>query len=259
MSVKFAFSRPTQTDEERDLLFREYHSTGYAGLQLKHAQYAPYINDSERFLDEWGTWPGIASALITGGPVDDEIRSRLASLLNFSESVGTETIVFCHGLSREHVTAEDIRRFARQLSELGKECEQRGVQLSLHHHYDQPVMYREDFDIFFDQLQDRTVGLTMDTAHLVKSGISDVAEIITSFAPYIDNFHMKDFAGGDWRVLGEGDINFVPIFQAIHEIGYVGWMSADEESGGGIQEGMHQCLHFMQQGIQEAQGKSSRR
>ncbi|MCM3781976.1 sugar phosphate isomerase/epimerase [Neobacillus mesonae] len=259
MNVKFAFSRPTQTDEERDLLFRGYRSAGYAGLQLKHGQYAPYIDEPERFLEEWGALPGAASALIAGGDVDDEIRSRLVPLLDFGESIGIERIVFCHGLSRKHVTTDDIRRFARQLSELGKETEQRGIQLSLHHHYDQPVMHREDFDVFFDRLQERTVGLTIDTAHLVKSGISDVAEIITSFAPFIDNFHMKDFAEGDWRVLGEGDIDFVPIFRAICAIGYEGWMSADEESGGGVQEGMLQCLHFMRQGIQEAQDKSSRR
>lgn len=259
MNVKFAFSRPIQSDEERDLLFGGYRSIGYAGLQLKHGQYASYIDDPERFLEEWEALPGAASALIVGGAVDDELRSRLAPLLHFGEKVGTERIVFCHGLSRKNVTADDIRGFARQLSELGKETRQRGIRLSLHHHYDQPVMYREDFDIFFDRLQEGTVGLTVDTAHLVKSGITDVAELITSFAPHIDNFHMKDFADGDWRILGEGGISFGPIFRAIHAIQYDGWMSADEESGGGIQEGMRQCLRFMKQGMQEAQDKAGRR
>ena len=140
--------------------------------------------------------PGVASALIAGGAVDEDSRARLAPLLAFAERVGAERIVFCHGLSRKHVTADDIRRFSGLLSELGKETQQRGIQLSLHHHYDQPVMYREDFDIFFDRLPEKTVGLTVDTAHLVKSGITDIAEIVTGFAPYIDNFHMKDFADG---------------------------------------------------------------
>ncbi|MCA0753519.1 sugar phosphate isomerase/epimerase [Paenibacillus sp. N4] len=259
MSVKFAFSRPTQSDEERDLLFRGYRSAGYEGLQLKHGQYAPYIGEPERFLEEWGMLPGAASALIAGGVVDEESRARLDPLLAFAERIGAERIVFCHGLSRKHVTADDIRRFSGLLSELGKETQQRGIQLSLHHHYDQPVMYREDFDIFFDRLPERTVGLTVDTAHLVKSGITDIAEIVTGFAPYIDNFHMKDFADGEWRVLGEGGIDFEPVFRAMNTIRYDGWVSADEESGGGIQEGMRQCFDFMKQGLQEARDKAGRR
>jgi sugar phosphate isomerase/epimerase len=122
--------------------------------------------------------------------------------------------------------------------------------LSLHHHFDQPVMHREDFDVFFERIKAREVGLTIDTAHLAKSGITDAAEVITSFGPFIDNFHLKDFAGGEWRVLGEGVIDFAPIFGAIGDIRYSGWISADEESGGGIIEGMRACLTFMREGLE---------
>jgi len=252
MTVKFAFSRPTQTEEERDLLFGGYRSQGYDGLQLKPAQYAPYLAEPERFLERWGTLPGVASALIAGGTLDPEGMARMEPLFAFAERVGAERIVFCHGVSRKHVTSDDIRRYADALSELGKAARQRGLALSLHHHYDQPVMYREDFDIFFDRLPENTVGLTVDTAHLVKSGITDIAELIVSFGEFIDNFHMKDFRDGDWRVLGEGVIDFAPVFRAIGHIRYDGWVSADEESGGGVLEGMRQCLPFLRQGLRSS-------
>lgn len=250
MSVKFAFSRPTQTSEERDALFGSYRSVGYDGLQLKHVQYAPYIAEPERFIQEWGGLPGIGSALITGGTLDEASRKSMQSLFKFAEKIGTELIVFCHGVSRKHVSHEDIRIYAGMLSELGKSARQHGVSLSLHHHFDQPVMYRDDFDIFFDNVKDDAVRLTIDTAHLVKSGIIDVAEVITSFAPVIDNFHMKDFANGEWRVLGEGDIDFGPIFNAVGAVRYKGWISADEESGSDIVPGMRQCLSFLGSGLQ---------
>ncbi|MDQ0063038.1 sugar phosphate isomerase/epimerase family protein [Paenibacillus harenae] len=252
MSLKFAFSRPTQSDEETGLLFREYRTAGYAGLQLKMGQYAPYLQEPERFMEEWGSLPGITSALIAGCGLDDDGRSSLESLFAFGKRIGAERIIICHGISRKHVTHDDIRGYADVLSELGKAAEQQGLALSLHHHFDQPVMYREDFDLFFGSLKEPTVGLTVDTAHLVKSGISDIAELITSFAPFIDNFHMKDYAGGNWRVLGEGEIDFEPIFRAIRSIGYDGWISADEESGGDIREGMRQCLDFLKSGLQLA-------
>ncbi|WP_274648579.1 sugar phosphate isomerase/epimerase family protein [Paenibacillus humicola] len=250
MSVKYAFSRPTQTDEETTQLFGGYRSAGYDGLQLKAGQYAPYLADPGRFMARYGTLPGAGAALITGGSLDEASRAQLESLFAFAERIGTERVVYCHGVSRKNVTADDIRRYADILSELGKSAAQRGIALSLHHHYDQPVMYRDDFDIFFERVKDRAVGLTIDTAHLVKSGIEDVAEVITAFAPFIDNFHMKDFEDGEWRVLGRGAIDFGPIFKAIRDTGYTGWISADEESGGGIMDGMATCLSFLRKGLE---------
>lgn len=83
----------------------------------------------------------------------------------------------------------------------------------------------------------------------MKSGIIDAAEIIRSFGHVIDNFHLKDFDQGEWRVLGQGSIEFGDIFEAIREIGYTGWISADEESGGSVIEGMKDCYAFMKNGL----------
>jgi sugar phosphate isomerase/epimerase len=92
-----------------------------------------------------------------------------------------------------------------------------------------------------------TVGLTVDTAHLVKSGVTDAAELIRGFADVIDNVHLKDFAAGQFRVLGEGEIDFRPVFQALQAVGYDGWLCADEESGGDLQAGMRASLRFIRE------------
>jgi sugar phosphate isomerase/epimerase len=136
------------------------------------------------------------------------------------------------------------------LSELGLEAQQQyGVKLSLHHHHNNPVMYRQDLDIFFDHIKDGAVGLTVDTAHLVKSGVDNVAEVIRSFRHVIDNFHLKDYHEGEWKVLGQGSIDFGLIFQAIQDIGYDGWLSADEESGGDVLKGMRDCYTYINGGL----------
>ncbi|MGP4038759.1 sugar phosphate isomerase/epimerase family protein [Gracilibacillus sp. D59] len=250
--MKFAFSRPTSSNEQRDRLFNNYQKLSYEGLHLKHSQYAPYIEEPERFNEEWANLDGIASGLIFGGNLDRDNQQVLRKLFAFASQVGTDSIIFCHGVPREQSSNERLHQFAKQLTELGKEAWQDyGIQLSLHHHYNQPVMYREDFDVFFDQIKDNDVTLTIDTAHLYKSGIKDIAEVIRSFKDRIDNFHMKDFANGDWKVLGQGEIDFEPIFQAVKEIGYDGWMSADEESGGEIIGGMKECLDFMRKGLNQ--------
>lgn len=250
MDIKLAFSRPTTTSEEQAQLFEQYRAIGYEGLQLKWGQYAPYLDSPERFKAAWGDLPGIGSALIAGGRLDEANVELLRGIYRFASRIGTDLIVFCHGIPRAEVTAQDIRRYADVLSELGTEAQQQyGLKLSLHHHYDNPVMYREDFDLFFDRIKDGTVGLTVDTAHLVKSGVENAAEVIRSFRSVIDNFHLKDFQEGDWKVLGQGAIDFGPIFQAIRDIGYCGWVSADEESGGDVLQGMRDCYTYMNEGL----------
>ncbi|HSH78060.1 MAG TPA: TIM barrel protein [Herpetosiphonaceae bacterium] len=243
--MRLAFSKPTSTADEQQLLFSNFRPVGYDGLQLKLGQYRDYIDQPQRFVEEWGHIPGIASALIFGAGLDQGGIASLRKLFAFAGAVGTDLIVFCHALSRQGLSHDDIRGFARTLSELGKEAQQHGTKLSLHHHYDQPVMHRPDFDVFFDAVDDQSVGLTVDTAHLVKSGITDVAGVIRDFGHVIDNFHLKDFADGDWRVLGQGDIDFGPIFAAIRDINYDGWLSADEESGSELLDAMHACHRYI--------------
>jgi len=247
--VKIAFSKSTKSDAEAAVVFREFRRVGYEGLQLKGNQYGPFLADPARFRAAWGGVPGVASALITGGTLDGPGAAALRRVFAFGEAVGSELIVFCHGVPRGGLTADDIRGFATALSDLGREARDHGLKLSLHHHHNNPVMHREDFGVFFDAVADGAVGLTVDTAHLAKSGVDDIAGLIREMSGVVDNFHLKDFADGAWRVLGTGSIDFAPIFAAIREIGYDGWLSADEESGAEPSEAMAQCLRFIRAGL----------
>jgi sugar phosphate isomerase/epimerase len=106
-------------------------------------------------------------------------------------------------------------------------------------------MHRDDFDVFFSAVGSRSVGLTLDTAHLVKSGVQDIPALIRDFRVSIDNVHLKDYADGEFRVLGEGRIDFDPIFRVLREMGYDGWLCADEESGSDMRAGMQACGQFI--------------
>jgi len=247
--LKLAFSKPTRNDDDRDTLFSHFGSVGFDGLQLKFNQYSTYLDDSSRSRTEWAHLPGVASALICAGGLGDDGVRELRRVIAFAGEVEGDLVVFCHTVPREGIELGDIRGFARQLSEVGVEARDAGVKLSLHHHFDQPVMHWEDFEVFYDGAESGAVGLTVDTAHLVKSGIDDIAGLIRHFAPVIDNFHLKDYAEGEWRVLGRGEIDFAPVFDAIRGIGYNGWVSADEESGSDVLDGMRECFEVMKAGL----------
>lgn len=253
--MKIGFSKPTSDDQEWRALVTEYPGFGYEGLQLKKPQYAEYVDKPEQFLAEYGDAPGVASGVITGGLLDEEGQARLRALFAFGEGVGCERVIFCHSQPREGLSHDDIRGYAKTLSELGRESRDRGVRLSLHHHYNQPVMHREDFDVFFDAVEDEAVTLTIDTAHLVKSGVHDIAGVIRDFHQVLDNMHMKDFADGEFMVLGHGEIDFDPVFTALHDVGYDNWLCADEESGTGDLSGaLKECYDFMRNGWESVGG-----
>ena len=248
--MKLGFSKPTRDAEAQRALFTQFGPAGFDGLQLKFGQYREYLTDPSRFRDEWGAFPGVASGLIIGGDMLDAAGvANLRAVIGFAQAVGSERIVYWPGDPPQDPASEAFATFARTLTELGKEAQQAGTRLSLHHHYRQIVMTRADLDRFFALVNDGAVGLTIDTAHLVKSGVTDVAAVIRDFHPFLDTIHMKDFADGEWRVLGEGNIDFAPIFAVIHACGFAGWLCADEESGSELRAGMDACYHFLTDGM----------
>lgn len=243
--MRLAFSKPTADTEQQRALFDRVGAAGYDGLQLKASQFRSYLDDPGGFRERWSADPAYASALITAGALDPDGLANLRSLLSFAVAVESERIVFCHALGRSGLGEEDIAGFARVLSEVGREAADRGVALSLHHHDDQPVMHRRDLDVFFDAADHDAVGLTVDTAHLVKSGVIDIAGVVADFAPVIDNFHLKDFADGEFRLLGHGDIDFDKVFSTIRSVGYDGWLCVDEETDAGLVEAMEVSMDFL--------------
>ena len=241
--MKIAFSKPTRDETEQRRLFGGFRAAGYAGLQLKGGQYAPHLDRPAAFAAAWGDDPALTSALITMGALDDAGVARLRQVVAFAAATDAERVVFCHDHPREAVAPADLRSFARVLSAVGRESAEQGVALSLHHHYQQPVMHRADFGVFFSAADH--VGLTVDTAHLAKSGITDVAGLIRDFGPVIDNVHLKDYAAGEWRILGQGTLDFKGIAGALGDIGYQGWLCVDEESPAPLTEGLEASRTYL--------------
>jgi inosose dehydratase len=243
--VNIAFSKPTHGPDEQRLLFEGFRAAGYEGLQLKRGQFADYLDDPGGFTGRWGDDRALTNGLITMGTLSDDGIAELRRIIGFGAAVQAERIIFCHDHPRDGVTAPDLTEFARTLSRLGLEAADQGVALSLHHHYQQPVMHRDDFDVFFSAA--KHLGLTVDTAHLVKSGITDVAQLIRDFSDVIDNIHIKDYEHGEFRILGRGVLDFDSIVAALEDTSYDGWLCVDEESPAGLAEGLRASRDYLRE------------
>ena len=230
------------------MLYARYAEFGYAGLQLKSGQYLAYLDDPGTAQRAAREDHGRFSGLIFGGSLDEAGQRTLRKVIELAASVRSERVVFCHGLPKGEVTADDMRGFALVLSRLGSYARDHGTRLSLHHHYDQPVMFAEDIRLFFELVEPGRVGLTIDTAHMWMAGQDDVGATIEEFAGILDNVHLKDCrddAPGtrlpsgarqatSFMPLGQGQLDFEPVFRALRRTGYAGWLCVDEESGADI-------------------------
>lgn len=241
--MRVAFSKPHRDPQEWTTLLG-FRSAGYEGLQLKRYQYEDHLAAPEAFRERYGADPGLVSGLIHFGPLDPDGIATLDSTVEFAAAVGSERVIFCHDHPHAGVTRGDRERFAATLGECGRRARDLGVALSLHHHDDQPVMVTEDAREFFGALPDATVGLTVDTAHLAKSGVHDIPGFLAEFAGVIDNIHLKDF-DGDWRLLGDGSLDLDGILAQLARQRYASWLCVDEETATPMAEAMRRSRDWL--------------
>ena len=66
--------------------------------------------------------------------------------------------------------------------------------------------------------------LTIDLGHVHCSAEGDIPTLIRRWGPRIRNLHVEDMAVGvhEHLMFGEGTMDFPPIFEALHSIGYGG-------------------------------------
>ncbi len=232
--MRIAFSKPV-VDDELDRLMTGYRAAGYEGLQLKTGQFMPWVDRPAEFQAKWGSDRGTVSSLVYYDELDDE---RLAAVIDFAVAVGSELVVFCHNTSREGMTSEQRVEIARQLAPHAARARAAGVGFSLHHHYGHPVMLPEDVREFWGAIDPGLIGLTVDTAHLAKSGVTDIPAFLAEFAPIVDNIHLKDYVVDEWRLVGQGTLDLDGILRQLDANGFEGWLCIDEESTATLDEGL---------------------
>ena len=141
---------------------------------------------------------------------------------------------------------DDWKRFGERLTEVADFIERSGLRFAYHHHLGTAVETAEELDRFLSSTG-ASVGLTLDTGHAALGGIDPVT-VIRSSPERIAHVHCKDvrrhvfdkiinqggsFLDGVLRgmftVPGDGDLDFAPVFKALSEIGYSGWVIVEAE------------------------------
>ena len=133
------------------------------------------------------------------------------------------------------------------LNHLGEIANANGMRLCYHPHMGTGVMIKEDIDRLMDNTRPDLVHLLLDTGHLA-GALADPLQVTIQYGPRIKHIHLKDvradvvtrvreenlsfydaIEAGVFTVPGDGAIDFVPIFAALAEAGFEGWLVVEAE------------------------------
>ena len=142
---------------------------------------------------------------------------------------------------------EEWDRFCKGLDRLGKKAAEKGFKLCFHHHMGTVVQTAEETDRMLENTDPAYVFLCYDTGHFTFAG-EDPLSMLKKHQHRIGHVHLKDMRRdvvdrvkpegwsflkavreGAFTVPGDGCVDFGPIFKALSEGGYEGWLLVEAE------------------------------
>ncbi|MCE5256497.1 MAG: myo-inosose-2 dehydratase [Spirochaetaceae bacterium] len=144
-------------------------------------------------------------------------------------------------------TKDQWKMVADGLNRLGQLAQEKGMQLTYHHHMGTGIQTAEEIDTLMEMTEPGLCDLLYDTGHLVFSGEDHIA-VLKKWAPRIKHVHLKDVRpdvvarakkekwsflqavkSGAFTVPGDGAIDFTPVFDTLKKAGYRGWWVVEAE------------------------------
>ena len=159
---------------------------------------------------------------------EDDRRTRLEFLkaaVDVAAEVGAESVSLWSGTADDNANVGELfARLTIGLTELLDHAASRGVRLSFE---PEPGMFIDTmakFGQLYREMAHPQFGLTLDVGHVycLVDGLPD--ELIQQWRNVLWNVHMEDMRRDvhEHLMFGAGEMDFAPIFQALHEIDYPG-------------------------------------
>jgi sugar phosphate isomerase/epimerase len=244
-------------------VFSEMSSLHYDGFDCSDADVVPYFANPSEFLhmkaenkleyaSSWVTLLPRAAKTFTADdkinpdlPMSDprqfmplaideitpeSIRNDFIDKIEFANNFrGLEGQIITLGgpfMLREAIRPSYYRMVGEYMNDLAEEFRKLGVKTVFHPHLTTLAQNAEDIDRLYEYADKKLIGLLLDTAHLLAVG-EDPAKIVRRYSTRISHTHMKDLGKGKFLELGDGEVNFQEVMQALVDVGYDGWLIAE--------------------------------
>lgn len=242
----------------------EIAEAGYRGTELGPYGYLP--TDAKKLSDELKKRDlSMCSAFIDLELGDrskhDEGTSRVETTAALIAQAGAKLLVLSDSITPERSAVAGRKSEANALAwsdgEWGaakeaierviSSCRKFGLGVSFHHHVGSHVETPEEVDRLLTTIQDRALGLCLDTGHYMYGG-GDPVELAKTHADRISCVHLKDINGvllkearekrmnfhdavkhGVFAPLGQGAIDFPSVLKHLQSAGFSGWAVVEQD------------------------------
>jgi sugar phosphate isomerase/epimerase len=163
-----------------------------------------------------------------------EMRSRLRTLVDLAQAVGTSTIMLPCGRQGTEPRTElsrDIATIARSLTAAADFVNTAGLNLLVEAPHSRRLCATvERSEMLYEALGESPVGAVLDFSHVVASG-DDEVDAVRRFDGRIGHVHLRDAVLGDINLsIGRGKVNFPAAIDALTTSGYQGHYSLELET-----------------------------
>lgn len=208
-------------------------AAGYAGVEMFDGNIAGYGEDVGRLREllERANLQ-LISVYAGGNFIYDEILPeelhRIAQAADLARRSGATHLVVGGGARRWDGTREsDYLQLAKALDQVTDIAEDAGLAACYHPHLSTIVESPDEIERLLPHTR---IGFCPDTAHL-RAGGGDPATLIRRYGDRVTHVHLKDLnAAGDFVTLGEGEIDFGEVVDALAEAHFDGWAVVELDS-----------------------------
>ena len=235
---------------------------GYEGIEIRTMSHLPEdtsinrVRELSRMIEEAGL--KVANVYINLGGysrlTDSECSERFDTVLRYLDmaaELGSPLIKDNPGgPSPGKASEEQLKKSCLWIGKAADAAASRGVGIALEIHYGNLLENGESSVKYLDLVDRENVGIIYDPGNMNIVPTPYGPEVIRSLGERIVHFHVKDSAktGKEddpnrrvsghgfvfWnRMLGEGEVDHEPLFRALKEIGYDGFLSTECQVIGG--------------------------
>ncbi|HLS29017.1 MAG TPA: sugar phosphate isomerase/epimerase family protein [Opitutales bacterium] len=175
---------------------------------------------------------------------DPEVRAQaladLQNALRETHAIGGNTVLLVPGHGRDGTSEEVWDRAFKNINQAVPLAAELGVVIAIEnvwnhflYEHDGPAdQSADEFVEFVDAFRSPWVGMQFDIGNHQKYG--DPAEWIRTLGPRIVKLDVKDWGReSGWSPIGQGDVDWGNVREALAEIGFTGWAAAEVAGGDG--------------------------
>ncbi|RMF40886.1 MAG: myo-inosose-2 dehydratase [Alphaproteobacteria bacterium] len=245
-------------DVSLDECLRQVSLAGYSGVETGQ-RFPMNMDELGPILDRYGlsVCGGWFSGQLLEGDIERE-KDRIRPQMDFFIAAGAPCIVYGETArtiqgqrdrplaTKPRLSEDEIRPYARRMTEFAEWCAGQGMPLSYHHHMGAVIETEPELDLLMRH-SGSALPLLFDAGHMAFAG-GEVMRVIDNHHARISHVHVKDIRRavvdgldrghesfldavikGAFTVPGDGSLDFEAIVKRLAGYGYEGWFVVEAE------------------------------